>query len=283
MARSVSEIKKSMTDAFMADENVRERYGLVADDAFDDCFSSVSLESVLFYIVAMCCYVLEVLFDNHKAEVEKIATGAVVASVPWYHKMALQYQHGDGLVFDENTMSYSYKKEDNSKRVVRFVAVRDRERFVQILASGEKDGRPTVLDDDVLEGFKAYMNRVKVAGVILSIQSLPADMIKIKAKVYVDSLVIDRSGVCIADGSKPVVKAIDDYLIGILYGGTFNKTKLVDAIQRVEGVNDVELISCEYSSDGGASFKVLEVNGYNAVGGSFVSCGLENSLTYVRG
>lgn len=57
-------------------------------------------------------------------------------------------------------------------------------------------------------------------------------------------MVINASGIRLTDGSKPVLAAINDYLKGIEYGGKFNKTKLVDAIQRVEGVLDVELGEC---------------------------------------
>lgn len=281
MARSVSEIKKGMTDAFMANETVRDVYGLKVGDSFEEHFSVVSIESVLFYVVAVCCHVLEGLFDRHKAEVGDIAEGAVVASIPWYHKIALQYQHGDALVFDERTQGFGYAVEDEKKRVVKFAAVRDRERFVQILVAGEKNGRPEVIDDDVLTPFKEYMNVMKIAGVVLTVESLPADVMVIRAKVYVDPLVIDKNGICIADGDKPVIAAIDNYLRGIVYGGTFSKTKLVDAIQSVDGVTDVELLGCEYSSDGGNSFNVLAENRYNAVGGRIVSSGLENSLTYV--
>ena len=104
MARSVAEIKKTMTDAFMADETIREKYGLSERDTFGGSFSSVSLENILFFILAACYHVLEMIFDQHKIDIEnKIAT-AVVASVPWYYKMALAFQYGDGLVFQERSI-----------------------------------------------------------------------------------------------------------------------------------------------------------------------------------
>ena len=123
------------------------------------------------------------------------------------------------------------------------------------------------------------MNRVKIAGVVLAIRSLPSDTVSIAATIYVDPLSIDRNGTRISDGSKPVETAIENYLKSILYGGTFNKTKLVDAIQGVEGVTDVELFSCSYSTDG-KSFKVISGNNYTAEGGSFVVSGLANTLRY---
>ena len=270
-----------MTDAFMADADIREKYGLTADDTFDDSFSSVSLENILFYIIAACCHVLEVFFVTHKSDVDAKISRAVVASVPWYHKMALQFQYGDVLVFDDATQQYVYASEDVKKQKVKYVAVRDRGTSIQILVSGEKDERPTPLSDDVLTAFKSYMNRIKIAGVILAIRSLPADLITVSATVHIDPLVIDKQGTRISDGSKPVEEAVENYLKGILYGGTFNKTKLVDAIQSVEGVADVELLSCSYSTDEGRNYKTISGNNYTAVGGSFVASGLSNTLSYV--
>lgn len=279
MARSINEIKKTMTDTFMADADIREKYGLPADATFDESFSSVSLENILFYIVAACCHVLEVFFDTHKSEVDAKISRAVVASVPWYHKLALQFQYGDSLVFDDTTQQFVYAAQDSKKQVVKYVAVRDRGTSIQMLVAGEKDSRPEPLSDDVLTAFKNYMNRVKIAGVVLAIRSLPSDTVSISATIYVDPLSIDRNGTRISDGSKPVETAIGNYLKGILYGGTFNKTKLVDAIQGVDGVTDVELFSCSYSTDG-KSFKVISGNNYTAEGGSFVVSGLENTLRY---
>ncbi|MDO5460340.1 MAG: hypothetical protein Q4F44_01700 [Bacteroidales bacterium] len=281
MARSINDIKKTMTDAFIADADIREKYGLAADATFNDSFSSVSLENILFYIIAACCHVLEVFFDTHKADVDTKISRAVVASVPWYHKMALQFQYGDVLVFDEATQQYVYATSNLEKQKVKYVAVRDRGTSIQILVSGEKDERPAVLSDDVLTAFKSYMNRIKIAGVILAIRSLPADLITVSATVHIDPLVIDKQGTRISDGSKPVEEAVENYLKGILYGGTFNKTKLVDAIQSVEGVTDVELLSCSYSTDDGKNYKTIPGNNYTAVGGSFVASGLSNTLSYV--
>ena len=115
MARSINEIKKTMTDAFMADADIREKYRLPADATFDESFSSVSLENILFYIVAACCHVLEVFFDTHKSEVDAKISRAVVASVPWYHKLALQFQYGDSLVFDDTTQQFVYAEQDSKK------------------------------------------------------------------------------------------------------------------------------------------------------------------------
>ena len=281
MARSISEIKRSMTDEFMANSVIQEKYGLPSGSIFSECFSVVSIENVLFYTIAACCHVMEVLFDAHKAEVNKLIERAVVASVPWYHKMALQFQYGDALVFDETTQQYVYEVADVKKQVVKYVAVRDLGSSVQLLVSGEKNGLPEQLTDDVLVSFKSYMNRIKIAGVILSVRSMPSDSIKVEARIFIDPLVIGLDGKRISDGSKPVELAIEEYLRGILYGGTFNKTKLVDAIQTVEGVTDVELSDCFYKTEKDGGYQSIDGNNYTAVGGSFVAEELANTLSYV--
>ena len=281
MARTIAEIKQTMTDAFMANATIREQYGLTEGSTFAGSFSPVSLESILFFIVAACCHVMEALFDRHRDDVDDKISRAVVASVPWYYKIARQFQYGDALVFDDATSQYRYPAVDESKQLVRYVAVRDRGTSIQILASGDKDGLPVPLSNDVLTAFKQYMNRVKIAGVVLNIRSLPADSIQIRATVQIDPLIINTTGARNSDSSRPVETAITAYLRGITYGGTFNKTKLVDAIQGVEGVVDVVLSECFYKAAGDADYRTVAGNNYTAVGGSFTAVGLQNSINYV--
>ena len=280
MARTIAEIKQTMTDAFMANATIREQYGLTEGSTFAGSFSPVSLESILFFIVAACCHVMEALFDRHREDVDDKISRAVVASVPWYYKIARQFQYGDALVFDDATSQFRYPAIDENKQLVRYVAVRDRGTSIQILASTDKDGLPEPLSNDVLTAFKQYMNRVKIAGVVLSIRSRPADCLIISASITVDPLVIDSSGVRISDKSRPAEAAINAYLRGITYGGTFNKTKLVDAIQGVEGVVDVVLGACQVKRSDGL-YVDIQGNNYTATSGSFIVEGLQNTLTYV--
>lgn len=281
MARSVAEIKKTMTDAFMADATIREKYGLSVNDTFSSKFSSVSIENILFFIVAACCHVLEMIFDQHKRDVEDKIALAVVASVPWYYKMALAFQYGDSLVLNDRTWQYEYASIDESKQVVKYAAVRDKGTSVQILVSGDQGGSPVALSNDVLTVFKQYMNRVKVAGVILNITSKESDNVTVMATITIDPLVLNENGELLSDGSKPVEEAITSYLKHIIYGGTFNKTRLVDVIQAVEGVVDVELEECKYKPANSSEWTVLSGNNYTGNSGSYIPVDLENSLTYV--
>lgn len=280
MARTVDEIKREMTDAFMADPVIREKYQLKEEDTFRSAFSLVSLENILFFIVAAAHHVVERIFDGHRDDVERTLERAIVATVPWYYHKALAYQHGDKLTLDEATMQYRYAKIDEGRRVVKYAAVRDRGGSIQILVSGEKSGRPEALSKEVLTAFEAYIRTLKPAGVVISVRTAPADHIRIAATIYADPMILSPQGVRYRDGARPVEDAINAYLGGITFGGTFNKTKLVDAIQAVEGVTDVILGDCSARPDSG-TYKSIDGNNYTAFSGSIISDDLNSTLRYV--
>ncbi len=270
-----------MTDAFMADADLKELYGLEADATWAESFSTVSVENILLYIVAACTHVVEVLMEQYKADVEEKAERMVVASVPWYWEKALAFQLGDELVLDSSTGAYGYAKADEGKQVVKYAAVRDKGRSVQIVVSGDKNGSPVPIDDVTMAAFRQYMNRVKVAGVMLNISTHESDRVRIAATVTIDALVLDEQGNTLTDGRRPVETAITDYLKGIAYGGTLNKTRLLQAMLTAEGVEDVELTSVEYTTDGGVTWTALTGNNYTGVSGSYTPEDITGGLTYV--
>ncbi len=281
MARTIAEIKKTMTDAFLADADLREAYGLAEGATWDGSFSAVSVENILIYIVAVCCRAVEALFEQWKADVDETAERAVVASVPWYWKKALAFQLGDELVPDADTAGYGYAKEDAEKQVVKYAAVRDRGRTVNIMVSGDSGGSPCVLPEDTLAAFRSYMNRVKVAGAVLKITSRESDRVRITARVAIDPMVLNEDGERLDGGGKPVEEAIAAHLKGIAYGGTLNKTKLMQAILEADGAEDVELRKVEYTEDYGLTWETLEGNNYTGEGGSYTAEGMEGGIEYV--
>lgn len=271
-----------MTDEFMKNEDLRKAYGITGDDAtWDGTFSSVSVENLLLYIVATAIYALEVFFDRFRTDMDGQIAQNIVPTVRWYHTQALAFQMGDSLQYDEGNQKYGYPVVNAERQIVRYAAVKDRGGSIRILVAKDDGGKPAVLSETELAAFTAYMNQVKVAGVILSIGSLEADSIRIRATVQVDPQVIDLSGERLSDGSRPVEEAVDAYLRGIVYGGTFNKTKCVDAIQNVEGVLDVTLEEVEAKAASASGYTKVENNNYTAVSGCFVSDGLNTSLSYV--
>ena len=283
MARTIREIKAAMTQQFMSDPTIVEMYGFTEGAVFEDTFSAVSLESIWFSIVASAIYVLETLFDLFRADVDKKISGAVVASIPWYHKIALEFQYGDSLVFDEATQGFVYPVVDTTKQLVKFAACRDMGGGVYVLVSGaDSSGNPVALSSDVLSAFESYLRERKPAGVLLSVHSLNPDLVRSVMTVQYDPQVLTPDGELITDPSvKPVEDAVNAYLKGIVYGGVLNKTKLVDAVQGARGVIDVVLTSVSVKPANGSSYEVVTGNNYRSVGGSFKSNNLTSGITYV--
>lgn len=283
MARTIREIKAAMTQQFMSDPTIVEMYGFTEGAVFEDTFSAVSLESIWFSIVASAIYVLETLFDLFRADVDKKISGAVVASIPWYHKIALEFQYGDSLVFDEATQGFVYPVVDTTKQLVKFAACRDMGGGVYVLVSGaDSSGNPVALSSDVLSAFESYLRERKPAGVLLSVNSLNPDLVRSVMTVQYDPQVLTPDGELITDPSvKPVEDAVNSYLKGIVYGGVLNKTKLVDAVQVARGVIDVVLTSVSVKPANGSSYEVVTGNNYRSVGGSFKSNNLTSGITYV--
>ena len=282
MARTIKQIKKSMTDQFIADPTIRDSYGLLESDTFENSFSVVSLESILFGVVASAIYVLEMLFDTFRNEIDdKIAT-AVVASIPWYHKICLEYQQGDALTFDENTQQFKYEIIDESKQIIKFSSCRDFGNGVYILVAAEDaDGMPVALSNSILTSFKAYMNERKPAGVIVDVNSYNPDDIQIVMTVQYDPLLINPDGSSTADNSVyPVENAVNRYLADIVYGGTFNRNKFIDAMQSTAGVVDVVLGEVRTRPSSSSTYAVSMNNNIPSVGGAFKAANLRTTISY---
>lgn len=283
MARSITEIKKGMTEQFMANPVIREKYGLKEDDTFDSAFSTVSIENILFGIFASAAYILEGLFDTFAASVDKKVAAAVPATIPWYRRICLEYQHGDKLVLNEATQQYGYEEVDLSKRLVKFAAVRDQGAYVDILVSGEgEDNMPVALPNDILVPFEQYLRAHKPAGIQMEINSYNPDDIRIYMSIQYDRLIMNDDGTLISNnGQHPVEDAIKSYLRSIEYGGVFNKTKLIDVVQKAEGVQDLILSSVSAKPSGDAPYTEVKSNNYPAVSGAFNAVDLRNTITYV--
>jgi hypothetical protein len=283
MARTISQIKNSMTQQFMADSVIIEKYGFAPGSTFTDTFSAVSLESIWFSIVAAAIYVLETLFDAFREDVDAKIAEAVVASIPWYHKISLEFQYGDSLVFDEKTQGFVYPVIDTTKLIVKYAACRDLGGMVYVLASKDDgSGSPTALSADELTAFDAYLHERKPAGVLLQAASFDPDEVRVAVTVQYNPQVLSPDGQLIAEpGVYPVEEAIDAYLKGIVYGGALNKTKLVDAIQAAAGVIDVSLTGVSVKTAAGSTFTPVAGNNYTSVGGSFLSNNLRSTISYV--
>lgn len=275
MARTIQEISANLKESFVANETLKTIYDLDASKTFDEQFSKVSLEAILIFIFSTSAWLLEQLWDTFRVETEKRINDAYVTSRQWYYRKALEFQKGDSLEFDSKTYSYRYPVIDESKQIVKNVAVRqvvDME--VTKLKIYFSDGSKQPLTGDLRNSFETYMREIGAAGTHYLFVSEAPDPLRIHLRVYYDPLVLDSKGTRLEGDGKPVEETIETYLNTLEYGGTFYASKLVDMIQNTEGVEDVELY--------GTTWKGTQENRrrIDADSGSFVYEKNENDIIY---
>ena len=239
MARSITDIKKQMTDAFMADEYIREAYGFVEGDTFNGKFSSVSIESILFYIVAACIYTFEVLFDSYREDVnDTVETSAHTAR--WYRDKALAFMRDVPLVEDADYYDTSdmTDEEIEQAKVVKYAAAtesKDSSLLTIKVATKGNNGELQPLDQTT--DLAAYLAEIKDAGVRINLINRAGDIFFYEMDVYYNPLIN-------ANTVKSAVEdAVKNYVQGLPFDGQYSNMGCIDAVQKVAGVEVAEMKS----------------------------------------
>ncbi|MCQ2298717.1 MAG: hypothetical protein MJZ81_01130 [Bacteroidales bacterium] len=217
MARTIAEIKQQMTDAWMAEGAVRERYGLSSSDTFEGKFSKVSIEGLLFYVVAFGIWVLENLMDTHKAEVETMLAERLPHTTLWYRNLVL------GFVPDT---------EDEAP--VKYCSVDDRGSRLKIKIAGGGAGARQPVTAEAQAAEEAYLAQEKDAGLKITVINEQSDRMAAKLRVWYDPIKLVPS-------SKAVEAALKGYVSSLDFDGLMSRNGLVDALREVEGVEMVKI------------------------------------------
>lgn len=276
--RTVTEIKKEMTDAFMANASIKAKYDpsstWTSTTTFEDVFASSSLESIFFYIVAVLAYGLEYLMGAHEQEVANMEDRMRVGYKEWWRQLCFNFQFGDNLVFDNVANTYGYATIDETKKVIKYCDVREVFNGLSILINtADINGDPAEPDQNVKDAFDLYLRKTKIAGIRTTWNSYKPDDLTITLTVAYNPLVCDSTGALYSDGSNPVETAISNYLANIPYGsGQLNKTALIDAVQLAEGVDDVYFTTADWLKVSTAyvpTYTPVYTQNLRAYGGSF--------------
>lgn len=242
MARTITEIKLQMTTEFMHSSVIRSLYSIpdsVLDNQFESVFSKVSIENVLFYVIAYAIYVLERIFDNSIGAIKSYIDSVRPHTKNWYSNKIKAFQFGDTLPIDSDV--YPTINEDH--KIISNCSVSEELGYLKVKVAKELSGTLTPLTNEELEALNTYAYRVKDAGVRLSIVSLPADVIRVNAIIHYDPLVLKSNGTKINGQAGVVVvhEQIKNYLKNLPFDGMFSIMDLTDAIQNVEGVSIVQV------------------------------------------
>lgn len=249
MARTIEEIKKSITEAWMENKTLAAAYGF--SEGSDWPFSKVSIENTLCYIVAAAIWTHERLFDAHQAEVETIVAQKKPHSLRWYVDKVKQFRAGVPLADDSDEYANGMTDDEiEASQVVKFAAASEQNGIVYVKVATESGSTKSPLSAEQVAGLCEYIAEVKDAGVRVEVINEKACRLQLKLDIHYNPMVLDGSGQNINTGDKPVEAAIEAYISNLPFNGEYRNSALIDALQAVDGVVIPELSSAVESYDG---------------------------------
>jgi len=235
MARSIEAIQQQIIDTKNSDAVL---------GAYTWSSSRVAIWRLWTYVVAVCIWTLENLFDFHKSEVEGIIATQKPHTLQWYVMMAKLFQYGVTLPSDSD--AYATPSSDPSIVIVKYAAAVELINLVRIKVAKQSGAALAGLSPGELTAFSAYMNRIKDAGVRLQLTSGNPDNLRLVVAIYYDPLVLTSTGARL-DGTAatPVLDAVNTFLENLPFNGLFVLNNLIIALQAIDGVRIGNVINAK--------------------------------------
>lgn len=216
--------------------------------------SSVSIWRAWLWVTAYAIWTLEKLFDIFKKEVDDTIQTKMPHTGSWYVYKAKNFQYGYNLVTDKDYYDNTGIDEQTiaASKIVAYAALVEQP-LIRLKVAKKSGADLAKLSAPELAAFVAYILRIKDAGVKLkstTITSTDPDDLKLVLRVKYNPLILDSTGARL-DGTDatPVKSGIKKYLAdksAADFNGLFSVQKLVDAIQAIEGVQDLHVDSILY-------------------------------------
>ncbi|CAB4127986.1 hypothetical protein UFOVP105_10 [uncultured Caudovirales phage] len=212
--------------------------------------SKVAIWRLLFWVVAVAIWTHEQVFELFRAEIVTLGTSLITGTRNWYRLQSEAFQYGDALTWNPLTLKFEYARGSTGLKIVKHASVREAVGILRIkVAKSDGAGGLTPLSGPEQTAFETYINQIKFAGTSVSVVNLSADLLKLQIDVYYNPMLMTETGEnIVVSGSYPVRDAINNHLIDLPFDGTFNLTKLTDAIQNAYGVIDTVINLSEAKS-----------------------------------
>ena len=227
---TTKEWKKTITDEWLRLSGVKETYGIDQDKTFDEQFSAVSVESLLFYALAYGLMLLEKITGDSITKLEEHFSRLRPHTLSWYAEKIKAFQLGDTLPPDTDV----YPEINKAKQVVKYCSLTERNGILSAKIAGQKDGKPFRLPEETVKKVSEYIRRIKDAGVRVMLSSGDADKFSVKLLVHYDPLK-DLT-------TQDIERAISAYLESMPFDGIYSNMTLIDAIQKIDGVRVAEVL-----------------------------------------
>lgn len=204
------------------------------------------------FIFSACIHYHEQLWDYFKQDLEAIALKAVPGTDAWLYARVKEFQYSaESPQVVQMVDGYPiYVPVNESLRIISRASVKqqiDRRVIIKVAKAGG------ALSAEELSALKGYIAKIRFAGTKINILSFSSDKIKVVAEIfylgeYVESTV-----------KANVIAAINQYFASLPFDGVMYNQRLVNAIQAVEGVDDVVLGGVYARRDSEAVGQYIEV------------------------
>jgi hypothetical protein len=212
------------------------------------------------------------IWDVFKADLEYQKSTTPIYTPSWWNDQMIntfQFSPSDptrGVIQINDQFQVSYQVIDPTTNIIAFSstiqATNNRQVTIKV-ASNDGNGNPQQLTQDQLSAAASFVDRKKGAGLLISVVSFPADILTLDIDIYYDGQYVQSTV------KSNVQAAITTYLQQLPFDGTIVISKLFDAIQSVQGVNDLLINSANGTPDGGQPIVFDRVYATNAGYASF--------------
>lgn len=240
--------------------------------------SKVAVWRLMLWIFAVGSWIIETLFDTHKAEIQAIMAAKRPHTLRWYAEESKKYQYGYAMFW--TGIQYLYAVDDPDSRIISYASASEHDGKVFLKVAKDVNGVKQPLSGLEKSTFTEFWGKWKDAGVKLEIISKAADILKINITITRDRLVLDGNNRLLRDTTVyPIKNAINNYGYNLEFDGTLRLSKLVDAIQAAEGVIDVKLNGAWHKPAGG-TYTVVDTY-VEAESGYFIMSYSESTFEYI--
>jgi hypothetical protein len=253
--------------------------------------SKVAEHRIWLWVFSLFSWMMEVLFDAHRTEVDARVQQARFGTLQWWVLKMKAFQYGYALAVVDDFFTYVDTTSSGavaSRIVTRAAAISLGGGDILLKAAKEPVAdEPEALSGSERDALEEYCRMIQPAGPTVTVLSLNADRLRLTATCYYDPLLINPDGTLISDGStRPVDDAIRAYLKAIPFNGVMSITHLIDAVQAVAGVNDFTVQTAEYRPGASVSYTVINrvhetVSGYMRE--EDAPYAFEDTITYTPG
>lgn len=227
---------------------------LKENTAFRLSDSKVSEWRLWTYIIAVAINAFEIILDLFRSEIETLTNKITPGTVRWYAEMCYRFQNNHKLLFDDKTAMLFYEKDAPEDRIVKIVAISEKEKKLLIKAA-KIDNNNKILPLSLEEkyNFTAYIDAIKFAGVVTDVVSTSGDKIRYGLQVWFEPS-IPHTLV-----RENVIAALSSFKTALGFDSMIYTQKFMDAVMTASGVVTCKLVTLERKGASDEDFKPVDI------------------------